>query len=98
MPSCFLMHHRPPLRPEARAEAHPCPVPDCDVLCSPGHVACRLHWRAIPQIERDPLIRAFQRREADPVGFALAWDTARALALHYAALPAGADMCSLNAR
>lgn len=83
--------HRPPRRPEARAEAHPCPVPNCTVLCSPGHIACRLHWRAIPQEERDPLIVAFQRREHDPIAFALACDLARRLVLHHTS-------AALNAR
>lgn len=96
-------HPRPPLRPEALAEAHPCPVPDCAVLCSPGHVVCRQHWRGIPQRARDPLISAFRCREQDPISFALACDTARSLAAHYAALDAAVPHearteCALNAR
>lgn len=77
-------HHRPPARPEAVEESHFCPVADCTVLCSPGHVVCRLHWRAIPQDERDPLIASFQRRQTDPIGFALAVDLTRRLAATYA--------------
>lgn len=90
----YHRHHKPPLRPEAVAEAHPCPVPDCTALCSPGHVVCRLHWRGIPQEERVPLIAAFHRREADPVSFALACDVTRALAVQYARVAA----CAVNAR
>lgn len=90
-----VRHWRPPRTPEAIAQAHPCPVPDCPVLCSPGHIACRLHWRAIPQTERDPLIAAFRRRSADPIAYALACDTARALVLAYAQLD---EMSPRNAR
>lgn len=52
----------PPASEAAIAEAHPCAVPGCELLCSPGHVACRAHWRNVPQEDRDPLIEAFRRR------------------------------------
>lgn len=78
--------HRPPGSARALAEAHPCAVETCPTPCSPGHVACRRHWRQIPQSERDPLIAAFQRRLSDPVAFVLARGLTAQLASHYARL------------
>lgn len=78
--------HGPPARAEAIAQAHDCPVPQCLALCSPGHIACRRHWRQVPQCERDPLIAAFQQRSSDPVGFGLACEQARSLIVRYAEL------------
>lgn len=74
----------PPQRPEALAEAHPCAVPACRVPVSPGHVACREHWRAVPQERRDPLIAVFRQRQANPQGFEMAQVIARYLVLCYA--------------
>ena len=79
-----LRRVRPPGTPEARSEAHVCPVSTCTVLCSPGHVACREHWRAVPQALRDPLIEAFRLRERDPVAFQLACAEARRLVVRWA--------------
>lgn len=94
----FYYHHKPPQSPEAIEQAHECPVPDCTVLCSPGHIACRVHWCGVPWRERSPLIAAFQRRQLDPVTYDLACETAHVLVLKYAQLARGADMCSLNGR
>lgn len=84
--------HKPPQRPAAIEQAHPCPVQGCVTLCSPGHVVCRPHWRAIPYSLRDPLITAFRHRAQDPVGYALACARTRTLAQHYSA------MCAFNGR
>lgn len=81
-----FVHHRPPSHPDAVADSHHCPVGTCSTLCSPGHVVCRLHWRAIPQDARNPLIAAFQRREQDPIGYSLAVDLTRRLALAHSVL------------
>ena len=77
-----------PKSPEAKADAHDCAAPGCPVLCSPGHLACRQHWRAVPQDLRDPLIRAFKARQIDPIGFVLACDTGRRLVREHAHLAA----------
>lgn len=69
----------PPITEKAIAEAHKCPIEECTILCSPGHVACRDHWLAIPKFERVPLIEAFRRRQSDPIGYQLAVGTAHRL-------------------
>jgi hypothetical protein len=68
-----------PRRAEALAEAHECAALDCRVLCSPGHIACRDHWFAVPKVERVPLIAAFRRREQDPQAYAVAVELGRRL-------------------
>lgn len=73
-----------PQSPAAIEEAHPCAAYDCSALCSPGHVACRRHWCAIPQELRDPLIEAFKRRLGDPVGYRVAQADAQLLVRRYA--------------
>lgn len=73
-----------PRRPEAVAEAHPCPVPHCFVLCSPGHVACPRHWTRIPRIRRSLLVPAFRRREQDPLAYECAVALAAELVIAYA--------------
>ena len=73
-----------PRSPAALEQAHPCSVDTCTVPCSPGHVACRRHWCAIPQLLRDPLIGAFRRRLTDPVGYALAHAEGQRLVGRYA--------------
>lgn len=80
-------HDRPPVSPEAVAEAHLCPIAWCSTLVSPGHVSCRFHWRRVPQELRDPLVRAFRQREADPIAHQLACDQARALVVEWAMAP-----------
>lgn len=78
--------HRPPRSATAVAEAHGCAVQSCAVPCSPGHVACRRHWRQVPQKLRDPLIALFQRRLTNAVAFEQAQRRAAALVAHYAGL------------
>jgi hypothetical protein len=84
---------RPPVSPEAVAEAHPCPIAWCGTLVSPGHVSCRFHWRRIPQGLRDPLIAAFRRRESDPIAHARACDEARRLVVEYGLAPMQREEC-----
>lgn len=78
---------RPPVSPEAVAEAHRCPVAWCPTLVSPGHVSCRFHWRRVPQELRDPLIAAFRTREQDPIAHVRACDEARRLVVEHALSP-----------
>ena len=73
-----------PRSPAALSTAHRCAVEDCPALCSPGHVACRRHWCAIPQPLRNPLILAFRGRVIDPVGYALAAGEGERLARRFA--------------
>jgi len=72
-----------PRRLRARAQAHRCPVPGCPVGCSPGHVVCRDHWRAIPNQDREPLRAAFRARLTDPIAYLEAVAIAARLADHY---------------
>lgn len=76
----------PPARDEARAQpgVHDCPVPDCDVLVSPGLIACREHWLKIPRHRRLRLVPTFQQRTDDPAAFDTAVRIARELVLTYA--------------
>lgn len=73
-----------PRTPQAIAEAHPCPVPGCDTLVSPGHIACTTCWCRVPRIRRSLLVPAFRRREQDELAFACAVGLAHQLVLDYA--------------
>jgi len=55
------------------------------VLVSPGHVACRQHWLAVPRVVRQPLVEAFRERTSNPNRYARAVDVAEALVRHYQA-------------
>lgn len=76
----------PPQRDAALAQpgVHDCPVPDCDVLVSPGLIACREHWLKIPRHRRLRLVPTFQQRTDDPAAFDTAVRIARELVLTYA--------------
>ncbi len=73
-----------PRTPEARAAAHKCPVESCRTLCSPGHVACGPHWKAIPQDLRRPLVMAFKNRTLEPTVYDQAIRMAEHLVQTYA--------------
>ena len=70
--------------PPSRQAAHRCPVPGCPRHCSPGHVACRDHWCAIPKRQREVLREAFRARTTDPAGFSAAVTVTQELATTYA--------------
>jgi hypothetical protein len=63
--------------------AHRCPVPDCPAHCSPGHVACRRHWLAIPKAHRGVLAKAFRVRTTDADVFTAAVTLTQQLAVDY---------------
>lgn len=67
---------------------HRCPVNPCGLHVSPGHVACRMHWRCIPSHLRDPLREAFRSRTTDPARYARAVALTVELAQTYARRPA----------
>lgn len=64
--------------------AHRCPVPTCPLHCSPGHVACRGHWLAIPKRQREVLREAFRARTSDPTTFTAAVAATQELVTTYA--------------
>jgi hypothetical protein len=68
----------------ARGAAHRCPVPGCFVYCSPGHVACREHWLAIPKAKRRVLADAFRARTTDADTFTAAVTLTQQLATDHA--------------
>ena len=71
--------------PRAQATiAHRCPVPGCPLHCSPGHVACRAHWLAIPKRQREVLRAAFRARTSNPTTFTAAITLTQELAATYA--------------
>lgn len=74
-----------PRSPRALAQAHPCPVPACRAVVSPGHVGCHEHWMAIPTSKRKVLRQAFRQREALPDQYAAALVLAAELMQEHAA-------------
>lgn len=75
--------HRPPQRPDALAEAHPCPVAGCTTPVSPGHVSCREHWQRVPSHLRERLVVVFRNRKHNPAAYEVGVGIARELVERY---------------